>query len=248
MEEEEKDIELIEAYFKGALIGPALEEFERRLSSDKRFADEVQDYMLIMKEVQIAGRRSFSDKMKAWESEIESKTTKTNVIPIRRLFSIAATLLIIASAGAYIIFKSIPSDNVELFNQYFEPYEDVITNRSAGQLSVQTAMNYYNEGKFAEAIKYLEEAMKDNRDNLSIQCYLGIAYLADNQTQMAKEVLESVADSEPGLYNEIADWYLALVYLRQNDVSRLENQLTEIIRQKDHMYIKQAKSLLPKCC
>jgi tetratricopeptide (TPR) repeat protein len=247
MKEEEKDIELIEAYLKGELTGSALQEFELRRTSDPSFASDVKDYALIMKEIEASGQRSFIDKMKAWEDQVASKEKETKVIPIRRLLSMAASLLIIAVAGGYIIFKSLPSGNAELFDQYFEPYGDVISQRSAEESPFQKGMNFYNQGKYFEAIKYLEEAWENNEDDPSVKCYLGISYLADDKTQKAKEIFESLVKSEPGLYREVAEWNLALVYLKTNEISDLEKQLNIITQQKDHMYFKQAISLWENC-
>ncbi|HEX6222868.1 MAG TPA: tetratricopeptide repeat protein [Chryseolinea sp.] len=243
MKDEEKDIELIEAYLKGQLTGSALQDFELRRTSDPSFASDVDDYLLIMKEVDAAGQISFINKVKGWEDEIASKEKKTKVIPLRRLLAVAATLLLIATAGGYIFFKSLPAGNADLFDQYFEPYEDVISQRSADVGPFQKGMNFYNEGKYAEAIKHLEVALEEDQADLSIRCYLGICYLATNQTLKGKDIFESLANSDPGLYREIAEWNLALAYLNLDEIPDLERQLNVILQQKDHMYFKQATDL-----
>lgn len=246
MKDEEKDIELIESFLKGTLTGTALQEFELRRTSDPSFASDVNDYLLIMKEVKVSGQRAFIDKVREWEDEVASKEKETRVIPMRRLLSVAATVLLIAAAGGYIVFKSLPVGNAELFDQYFEPYEDVISQRSGDQGPLQMGMNFYNDGNYPEAVKYLEEALKNNYGNLSVQCYLGISYLADDKTQRAENIFKSLIQTEPGLYREIAEWNLALLYLKLNEISNTKEQLNIISQQKAHLYFKQAVSLSQK--
>jgi tetratricopeptide (TPR) repeat protein len=244
MEEEEKNIDLIEAFEKGELTGEELADFERRRANDLAFANEVADYLLIMKEIRSSQERIFGDTLKKWEKEIDQNREEKKVIPMRQILSIAATLLIIAIAAGYAILQFYSAkDNTELFTMYFHPYEDVISQRSAEQGFLQQGMNSYNQKKYTEAISYFEKHLKENPGETSVECYLGISYLADGKISEAKDLFELVKRNDEGLYKEIAQWNLSLIYLRLNDEELLKGSLRDIITQKDHVYEKEATSL-----
>src|SRR5688500_9164087 len=157
MEQDEKNIDLIEAFARGELSESDLADFERRRATDADFASEVTDYLMIMKEIRTAEQRAFHNKLKGWENEIDGEESKGKVIPMRRILSIAATLFIVALAGGYAILKNLPvQSNDELFAEYFQPYDDVITERSTEESPLQQAMNFYNQGKYAMEIPYFE--------------------------------------------------------------------------------------------
>ncbi|MEO5977246.1 MAG: hypothetical protein ABIS36_12630 [Chryseolinea sp.] len=67
--------------------------------------------------------------------------------------------------------------------------------------------------------------------------------MAENRTQRAKEIFKSLVNSEPGLYREIAEWNVVLAHLKLNETADVKKQLDVIIRQKEHIYFKEATSL-----
>jgi len=243
MTDDEKDIELIEAYLKGELSDAAVQEFEFRRKTDASFDSGVNDYLSIMKEIRTAGQQSFIGKVKEWENEVATQEKEKKVIPMRRFLSLAATVLMIVVGGVYWIVKSGPSSHSGLFDEYFKPYEDVISERSSVTGSLHTGMNYYNQGNYKEAIRHLKEASEQDPGNLSIRCYLGIAFLGAHQMKEAKDTLLPVAQSTPGLYQETAEWYLAMAYLGANDIASLKRQLNTIRKHQDHLYFSSAVSL-----
>jgi tetratricopeptide (TPR) repeat protein len=244
MEQDEKNIDLIEAFTKGLLSESDLADFERRRATDADFASEVADYLLIMKEIRTAEQRAFHHKLKGWENEIDGEKSKGKVIPMRRILSIAATLLIVALAGGYAIFKNLPvQGNDELFTKYFQPYDDVITERSTEESPLQLGMNLYNQEKYAMAIPYFETFLKEKPTEAAAQMYLGISYLADNKMGSAKDLFENLIRNDRGLYKEIAEWNMALIYLKSNETELLKKSLQQIIAQKDHPYADEAVSL-----
>ena len=244
MEEEEKNIDLIEAFEKGELTGEELDDFERRRANDLAFANEVADYLLIMKEIRSSQERIFGETLKTWEKEIDQNREGKKVIPMRQILSIAATLLIVAIAAGYAIlqFYSV-RDNTELFTMYFRPHEDVISQRSGEQGFLQQGMNLYNQKRYTEAISYFEKFLIEKPDEVSAECYLGISYLAAGKISEANDLFEGLIRNDQGLYKEIAQWNLSLTYLKLNNKELLKRSLRDMITQKDHVYEKEATSL-----
>lgn len=245
MEQEEKNIELIESYLAGTLSERERADFEKRCAENKDFAAEVEDYSLIMKEINSSQAHVFTQKLKTWEDEIAERETR--VIPLRRILSIAATFLIVVLAGGYMASQYFNSQNSEeLFTAYFKPYQDVISQRSNDADPLQQGMDLYNQGDYANAIPHLKSFLDSHPAQRDVKCYLGISLLASDQTIEAKKVFEELVPHEPDLFTEIAEWNLALAHLKLDEKDLLKRSLEGIIAQPDHLYKTQAESLYSK--
>lgn len=105
-------------------------------------------------------------------------------------------------------------------------------------------MELYDQKKYDEAIVQLKLAAIEDPDNPSLKCYLGIAYLAAGHAQEAKTIFEGMVREEHSLFKEIAEWNLAMTYLKLDNDTPLKKTLEGIVQQKDHLYREQAEELL----
>ena len=105
-------------------------------------------------------------------------------------------------------------------------------------------MELYDQKKYDEAIAQLKLAAIEDPDNPSLKCYLGIAYLAGGHEQEAKTIFEAMVHDDHSLFKEVAEWNLAMTYLKLDDDTSLKKILEGIIQQKDHLYREQAEKLL----
>lgn len=244
MEQEEKDIELIEAYHQHRLNDEELAAFERRRASDKDFDQKAEDYIHIMTEINTFGQQDFMKKVKGWEKDIAAKE-KTKIIPLKRFLSMAAAIIIILIPIGYLLLSDFfKQDQQELFTAYFEPYDDVITERSEQAGLLEQALSAYNQENFRQAITYFEGYLKENPEETGIKSYLGISYLAVGETDKAERSLKEATQSGTGLFKEVSEWYLALTYLKAEQINPLKQQLKVITSQSGHMYRAQAEKLL----
>lgn len=246
MKDEEADIELIEAYLRGDLKGQALAAFQKRRQDDHEFDREVADYTQIINQIRTSNEKDFLNKVKGWENEIDHQE-KVKVIPLRTIFSIAASVLVLAIAGVFVFWNS-QADHEELFQEYFQPYENVISERSGENDHQQQGMELYDQKKYDEAIIQLRLAAAEDSDDPLLQCYLGIAYLATGNAQQAKTIFESMIQIHDGqsLFKEVAEWNLAMTYLKLDDEALAKETLTGIVQQKGHLYSDKAADLLRK--
>jgi len=241
MKVDEEDIELIEAYMRGDLDEQALASFQKRRQDDPEFDQQVTDCTRIIKQIQSSNEKEFMHKLRGWDTEIDSRP-KLKILTVRTIFSIAASVLIIALAGVY-MFRNNEATREQLFQEYFQPYENVIAERSGENDSQQAAMELYDQQKYDEAIIELNLASGKDPDNTALKCYLGIAYLAVNDTQKSKAIFEALALGGPSLFKEVAEWNLAMTYLKLDDEKPLNRTLEGIIQQKNHLFREQASEL-----
>ncbi|UII33409.1 hypothetical protein LVD17_06185 [Fulvivirga ulvae] len=244
MEQEEKDIELIDAYHKGKLSANEIDEFEKRRAEDTEFDQKAGDYLHVMAEINTFGEQEFMKKLASWEEEISGGKT-ARVVPLRRILSIAAVIIILMVPIGYLIIQNATQPNSQaLFASYFQPYEDVISQRSGDQSLQEKGLSAYNRQNYRAAIAYFEGHIDENLQDNAIKTYLGVSYLAVSEADKAEQWLTGTAQNANGLYKEVSEWYLALTYLKLNKKENATAQLTAIAKQSDHMFQAQAKELL----
>jgi len=107
-------------------------------------------------------------------------------------------------------------------------------------------MELYDRKKYEEAIVQLKLAATEDSDNASLKCYPGIAYLAAGHAQEAKTTFDAIVKNDHSLFKEVAEWNLAMTYLKFNDEASLKKTLEGIIQQNDHQCHEQPKDLLKR--
>ena len=62
----------------------------------------------------------------------------------------------------------------------------------------------------------------------------------------AKTTFEEIVKNDHVLFKEVAEWNLAMAYLKLDDEGSLKKTLEGIIQKKDHQYFEQANDLLKR--
>src|ERR1041385_3104115 len=115
-EEEEKDIDLIEGYYKGTLSADELVMVQQRINTDPGFADKVADFSDIIKGIRSHQQEQFSDTVAGWEKEIQSEKKSSSKYILR----IAAALIIVVVASL-VFFSKLNGSHEDLYAKYFKP-------------------------------------------------------------------------------------------------------------------------------
>jgi adenosyl cobinamide kinase/adenosyl cobinamide phosphate guanylyltransferase len=241
--QEEIDIELIETYHKHKLGKKEQYEFDKRKAEDSEFAQKVKDYLLIINEVTTLGANEFDNKIKSWENEIQIKN-KTK-IELRRLWMAAAGIIIILLPIGYWLFSDLASNisSQTLFATYFEPYEDVISQRSSANSDLSNAMKAYNSKNYTSAIEFFTKVPPENPNYIEAVFYMSASNMALDQLEVAESHLLQVMASDQGLYREAAQWYLTLIYLKRDNLKKVDSSLQVILLVDDHIFFEEAESL-----
>ena len=160
-------------------------------------------------------------------------------INMRTILAIAATLLLLIAAGWFMM----KPDKVEgdLFATYFEPYPMLVTQRGETAevfANHEAAIEAYEEGRYAEAA----ELFTSGRMPAVIQLYSGISYLASDNYVRALDMLQPLTNNAD--IAEQAQWYLALTYLKLNDMEHCRLWLGRMIDTDGHAYRKRAERIL----
>lgn len=158
---------------------------------------------------------------------------------------IAAAILILFGAGVTAFLITTTPNYDDLFAEYFVPYEDIVTVRSGESSSDQKlteAMAFYNAGAYEQSAELLDSISTAWAGNELVDLYVGISQLQLNRFDEAVASLKRSRDAE-GLLQEVAEWYLALVYLKaykRKDAAKL----LSVISENDGDYAVSAQALL----
>ena len=150
--------------------------------------------------------------------------------------AIAASFALLVSIGWWQWQQSNPLDTQALYATAYEPYTTINTTRSTNPALanlLEEGQKNYQTGAYKTAIQQLSRvlATKDlaQEDMLIAQFYKGLAHLGDNQLNLAQTDLMTVLKTEGHIYTQQAQWYLALIALRNGDVAQTRDWLNQVM-------------------
>ena len=161
-------------------------------------------------------------------------------------------ILSVAAASALFFFcwqfianqKNTPE---QLFAQTYEPYTASISTRDAtAEESLTQANEYYNAEKYKDAIPLLKTALSNQPKNSNLELALGNAYLSSHQIDLAISHFQNIIQRKDALYIDQAHWYLALSYLKNDQVEKCKNILELLANDSKADFHVEAKQLLKK--
>jgi tetratricopeptide (TPR) repeat protein len=171
----------------------------------------------------------------------------------RRLRAVAAVFLV--AAGLVSLRFFLKSGDSDWYAAFYEPYPNEIEShlRSSETADVanglspelRAAFQAYEKENFAESFSLFEQELSVNETNIFAQFYGGLAALEIGNTLKAKQLL--LAASQPGsLYQDEANWYLALTLLREGEDQAAIELLDEIAASPENQFREDAKELRSK--
>jgi len=246
----EFNYEQIEKYIKGELSSTEAQSFEQELSGNSALKEEVALY----KDVQNTLSKQF--KFEAEDAEVETtiaqlskkyaaQNFKNNVskpqenkeeevenskVSITRRLLPLTTL---AAAAALLLFFFNPFTNKispsQIVTQNFERYEpDAYLATIDVKTAWQEAIKNYRAENYEVAITKFNSFLKDNPNNKEALLAKGCALLKLNKTDLAIQTFQQINNSKT------ANWYLALSYLKNDEVTKAQPILEGLLDNKKY--------------
>lgn len=241
------NIEVIEKYIDGDLVGKELLDFQDLLSTDKDIA---RDYNLSLEinnailEKDVMALRETMDYMYNDETKVKRIP---NVFSGRRKYYAAASIALLVAAGGLVQKLSAPSlDNNALYETYYAPYDASITYRSGNtevDMVLLKAMERYEEHDFANALVLFEEVVQSHEDDMAVKLYSGISYMEEEKYQKATSSFNKIIKNKDNLFIEQAKWYLSMCYIKTGKNSDASIILKELVLDRS-TYKDQANKIL----
>ncbi len=253
------NIEEIEQYLDGTLQGTDLKAFEERLLNDKSLASRVE----LMKKIDhsIEDEKAMAAQkaiMEIGDEFFKKKSTivETNTIQkrpfYRRPLAMAACFLLAVTLGIILWSQMKPSSlsNQELYASYYVPYHanDASRGETGNATFYNLAVQQYQSKEYTKAIASFQKVLLINpTDNQVLYC-LAHAYLNETPPALgqASKYFEQIIKDGKSIRVAKSKWYLALIYLKQNETVNAQKLLNELIGSEDDKMANQAKELLQR--
>lgn len=234
-------------FIEGKLSQKASADFEAALSQDAALRDAYHAHMAIKEAMQYAKEEDLKKTFGTWKTELNDKTAKASrPIHIRRIYSIAASVLVLCVAS-FLIYQKTTKPQRIFATYYSEPIPTISRDASNKELipRYREAIQLYATGSFSQVIPVFNSWPSDDEHFEEIQLLLIDSYI---QTELWDSALK-VIDEAPSKQNLTSttkarlEWLKALILIRQNKPKLAKPLLDKITSQRDHLYFTQAKSL-----
>lgn len=252
---------LIEAYLEDKLSKADSTDFENEMNHNSDLADEVKlqkelrfglRVLRIENQLDNALKRHkttyFEEKSVKIGKDVPMPIVHQNRYSKIKIWSIAASILLILSVTIFFL-KFNLTNSQQAFEENYRPnVDDGFQVKSIPfelKSNTKNGIDSYHDGKYDEALRYLEQVNSKNSEELAIKnYYLGVSFLAKNDANSAIRALLKAKTCTLKIIRDNSDWYLALAYLKKNDKSKMKIAFEAIASNPNHPYNSKAKSLL----
>lgn len=239
----QENLEIVDRYLEGSLSEQERTAFEERLLHDQILQQQVTDMKLMRAGIKQASRNAALQKLKVLEETLPAVNQNRLNIWYNTWLQAAAVLLI----GLLVyIFWPVSVDEQELFATHFEVYPNIIMPTVRGEVINDStikalAFSAYDQKKYEEAAALFSSI--DQKD-ATVLFYLGNCYLASNQAERALPLFEKVLN-EYEVFDEQAEWYIAVSYLKLEERERAKQALEKVVA-RNSAYKDKAQTILDK--
>ncbi|WP_289038051.1 hypothetical protein [uncultured Zobellia sp.] len=234
--------ELINGYFEGSLSEEQKREFDHLFETNTGFKTDFEFQEELKRALVKSERKQLKEILSNTNTPHEKE--KSQVIRLRP-WLIAASVVLLAGISSWLIFFNRPDiDSQQLYASNFTPYENVVHPIERGEqledLKTRAFIAYENS-EYTKAIELFQTLNKKNNDKYII-FYEAIALMQLNKHDEAVPLFEDYIETN-GELKERAIWYLALAYLKLDEIEECKEQLS-LLTHKDGFKTKAAKNLL----
>ncbi len=230
--------QLLHKYLTQTLTDEERNIFNELLKEDEAFREEVD----LLQDLQKVTEFNDDSLAKEMVSEFEAEHRNKNVGRKAKIWWVAASVILLVGLAYFVLQAQV--DTQELFSENFEPYRNVvhpITRGVEDQDTATEAFRSYEKGEFQKALNSFEALYFDTQTPYYL-FYKANVLLELDRPDDAIVALQLYLKTEDRL-TEKAYWYLAMAYLKLDDIENAKKSLRESIAQNKYN-VEKAKSLL----
>ena len=246
--------EQIESYLSGEMKGDTLEQFKQRMQADQKLAAEVELHKNVDAAIFDEGAfnlQSLTDTLGEEFFTAPSMTEKPSRLKVyRRTWAIAATvLLLVVSGWVWWSLNGGGSQTGEaLFASYYEAptFSNTVRGDDPQADYYFQAVQAYKTNDLANAISLFEAHTEAAPNDIRAEFGLASALLQSQPPRLteAASYFQVVIDHNESLLVDKSKWYLALIWLKQENRTAAQSLLQELSNSEDKQLAKQAQALL----
>jgi tetratricopeptide (TPR) repeat protein len=231
----QNNLEYIDEYFQGIPVPGATTEFEKRVTEDPEFANDVAFYLASKQAI----KQQSADQKKSRFKDIYALNTPGAIMPkpnlIRTLWPyMAVAAMVTGFVICWHIFIKPPSTQQLAQNYITENLGKLGVSMSSSKDELQRGLSFYNEGKLKQALQIFEKMIILDSNNFTAKKYAGITSLRLQQYDKAIHYFKLLED-QPNLYANPGAFLQATTLLKRNLPGDKQNaiELLNQVVQKD---------------
>ena len=242
------DFDLIEKYFEYSLTPKEQVEFNDQLQNNEEFKKEFLFQKDLKKAISLNQREELKLDLQQFEKEFQEKSNKGFLF---NKWLIAASVALLIGFGFWFAKDTYYPSNEQLFAQNFKPYRNIVQPIVRGEnpkTIEHSAFVAYENKDYHKAINLFNSV--NNPNEPYIQFYKAMSLLSLNKTDDAIQILLPVAvekrsSSSSKNFSEMANWYLALAYLKNGNSEKALSQFLVVANHPSYTFKKEeAKKII----
>lgn len=164
-----------------------------------------------------------------------------------RLWTISISSVAAVFLLALVVLPSfLALDGTSQYNVLYTKYEPDIATRAFGPKDkITEVISLYTEGQNKQALILADSLLNSQPDNSKLLFFKGLTEMELNHPDQAARLFTQIIP-QGGPIEAWSRWYLALIYLRQDNFTACRNQLAALKKIDDHPYKKEIDKLYHK--
>ena len=210
---------LFERYLMEEMPFEEQQSFEESLKEDSKLQSAFDEFKGLFEMIEEEGLRlNLNDFHKNINQE-GTDVIQLNSSKPKFNYGIAASIAILIAIGTFWMLNR-PSTNEKLFNQYYSQDPGLPTVMGSNDnYAFYDAMIDYKTGNYDIAIKKWEKLVITHPENDTLNYFLGVANLANNNTNEAISFFKVAQKTEDSTFYEDTLFYLGLAYLKEKEIT-----------------------------
>jgi len=227
-------LDLLEKYLSEELNPQEQIAFDQLMKNDADFKEEVQLAVVLNANQRVEKKLHFKKLLAERQTTPAKKDTPVRQLPLRRLRSIAAVLLLgLTMAAAWLMFGQSNANDL-VAEGLSQKYAAPVTVRSGEDTDPnwKNAIQAYKDGNYTTAIAALERSIEKDITNIEEKhFYLGLCYLYQREAdhESAIEHLRKSKQINPNRYAQQANWFISLALLNLQKDEEAKVLLEEMV-------------------
>lgn len=223
--------ELLIDHLDKTIQGESLPEAEALLASD---SNALEEWQYLQTAVEAAQHTALYEKVGAIRAEMKS----AKVISIQhKILRVAAAIVLLLGVVTVYKYKFASVSADEFYNEHYTSYT-LSTSRGGAEAS-QLEQAYRNNNWNEVVTQYNALAAKNSKDHF----LAGMAAMELKQYQQSIERFNLVLNNSDGLFQDEAEYYLALAYIADKQPEEAKRLLRKIESDNGHSYQQKVKEM-----